>query len=295
MTLQPPDCSRPSASRRGTWERGSGDVVNTGWGLSLRPRDMAAIGQLVLNGGAWEGHAVVPEDWVTESAVPRTQFTNGTGYGYQWWIGRGGSEGATIAWGYGNQYIIVLPTLALVMVSTAENYLGGGVNPYTPGRVRVSSGRGTGPVGEPSVPEPVGHSRRELRTAGPPAFAASSGRSTDQVVGAARNLQTFSALQREPIVRATPDSRYSRRRIPHRNRHLGRKFMSQRKLDWTDSGRRWRATALFMLFAAPPCLRPGSRADGVTRRAGLPGHAVGRPDRRADPLHLSAGERVHRR
>ena len=28
--------------------------------------------------------------------------------------------------------------------------------------------------------------------------------------------------------------------------------MSQRKLDWTDSGRRWRATALFMLFAAPP-------------------------------------------
>ena len=114
-----------------TWERGSGEVVNTGWGLSLRPRDMAAIGQLVLNRGAWEGNAVVPEDWVTESAVPRTQFTNGTGYGYQWWIGRGGSEGATIAWGYGNQYIIVLPTLALVMVSTAENYLGGGVNPYT--------------------------------------------------------------------------------------------------------------------------------------------------------------------
>lgn len=114
-----------------TWDQGPGGVTNTGWGLSLRPRDMAAIGQLVLDEGMWEGGPVVPSGWIGESALPRTEFTDGTGYGYQWWIGRGGEERAMIAWGYGGQYIIVLPTLELVMVSTAENYLGGGVNPYT--------------------------------------------------------------------------------------------------------------------------------------------------------------------
>ncbi|NNM32857.1 MAG: serine hydrolase [Gemmatimonadetes bacterium] len=114
-----------------SWDRGSSDIVNTGWGLRLRPRDMAAIGQLVLDEGTWEGISVVPPDWVAESALPRTEFTDGTGYGYQWWIGRGGEERAVVAWGYGGQYIIVLPTLDLVMVSTAENYLGGAVNPYT--------------------------------------------------------------------------------------------------------------------------------------------------------------------
>lgn len=114
-----------------TWDRGSGELVNTGWGLSLRPRDMAAIGQLVLDEGTWEGNSVIPPDWVAESALPHTEFTDGTGYGYQWWIGRGGEERAVVAWGYGGQYIIVLPTLDLVMVSTAENYLGGAVNPYT--------------------------------------------------------------------------------------------------------------------------------------------------------------------
>ncbi len=121
----------PMAITDWAWDAGPGGITNTGWGLWLRPRDMAAIGQLVLEGGTWEGTPIVLEQWLDESAIPRTQFTDGTGYGYQWWLGRGDAqERAVAAWGYGGQFIVVLPDLDMVMVTTAENYLGGGLNPY---------------------------------------------------------------------------------------------------------------------------------------------------------------------
>ena len=122
---------RPLGISSWSWDRGPGGIVNTGWGLHLRPRDMAALGQLVLDEGSWEGQAVVPESWISRSVGLGTQFTDGTGYGYQWWIGRGDGQGrAVAAWGYGGQFIVVLEELDMVMVMTAENYLGGGINPY---------------------------------------------------------------------------------------------------------------------------------------------------------------------
>lgn len=121
----------PLGVTRWAWDSGPGGLTNTGWGLWLEPRDMAAIGQLVLQRGAWDGSQVVPETWIEESALRRTQFTDGTGYGYQWWLGRDdGGRQSVAAWGFGGQFIVVLPSLDMVMVTTAENYVGGGLDPY---------------------------------------------------------------------------------------------------------------------------------------------------------------------
>ncbi|MGI9626129.1 MAG: serine hydrolase domain-containing protein, partial [Longimicrobiales bacterium] len=49
------------------WDTGPGELTNSGWGLHLRPRDMAALGQLVLQDGVWEGADVVPADWIAQS------------------------------------------------------------------------------------------------------------------------------------------------------------------------------------------------------------------------------------
>jgi CubicO group peptidase (beta-lactamase class C family) len=93
--------------------------ITIGWGkLRMRPRDMAKIGYLYLNGGRWEGEQVVPSAWVEVST--RQHIVAGTlqdGYGYQWWID---SSGPYMALGYAGQYIAVVPEKDMVVVFTSE-------------------------------------------------------------------------------------------------------------------------------------------------------------------------------
>ena len=58
------------------------------WGLFLSPREMARIGQLVLNGGIWEGRRIVSEKWITESTREQSRCAQwgNLAYGYLWWI-----------------------------------------------------------------------------------------------------------------------------------------------------------------------------------------------------------------
>lgn len=121
----------PLGIERWEWSRTSGGLSNAGWGLSLRPRDMAAIGQLVLQEGVWDRAPLVPPEWLEASTEAATRFTDGTGYGYQWWLGHDDGAGRAIAaWGYGGQFIVVVPSLELVLATTAENFFGGGFDPW---------------------------------------------------------------------------------------------------------------------------------------------------------------------
>ena len=93
-------------------------------GLRLRPRDLAKIGQLVLNGGQWGGRQLVPADWLKDSFRHHAVAEDGLGYGYQWWLS--GRDWDTEPWraGFGNggQRLVVLPGLSLVVVIMAGNY-----------------------------------------------------------------------------------------------------------------------------------------------------------------------------
>ncbi|MBT8336657.1 MAG: beta-lactamase family protein [Gemmatimonadetes bacterium] len=111
------------------WSEGPGGLTNTGWGLRLEPRDMAAVGQLVLQEGTWDGVPIVPREWIARSGLPASTFEDGRGYGYQWWL-PSGPDRPMAGWGWGGQFVVVLPSIDLVVVSTAENYLGGGFDPY---------------------------------------------------------------------------------------------------------------------------------------------------------------------
>jgi CubicO group peptidase (beta-lactamase class C family) len=51
------------------WSKWPGEIVQTGGGLFLRPRDMAKLGQLFLNNGRWHGKPIVSEAWVKESTA----------------------------------------------------------------------------------------------------------------------------------------------------------------------------------------------------------------------------------
>lgn len=128
------------------WQTFSNGTVNTGGGLSLRPRDMAKIGSLVLNGGRWQGRQIVSEEWIKASTqqqapthdawyawwVPpfarwifkKTPLEHNE-YGYYWWLGSFRVRDRVIvsyrAEGRGGQSIFVFPDFQMVAVFTGWN------------------------------------------------------------------------------------------------------------------------------------------------------------------------------
>ncbi|MEM8965908.1 MAG: serine hydrolase [Bacteroidota bacterium] len=101
------------------------NVIPSAKRLYHTSRDMAKIGQLILNQGKWNGEQVVSEQWIEEATTPETKIT-GIDYGYLWWnlpfkVGDD-SIIAKTATGNGGQYIIVIPELDMVAVFTGGAY-----------------------------------------------------------------------------------------------------------------------------------------------------------------------------
>ncbi|MCC7321309.1 MAG: serine hydrolase [Rubellimicrobium sp.] len=91
-------------------------------GLNMTTRDYARFGQMMANGGIWQGQQVVPADWVAESTRASAPTAPGeSGYGYQWWIPEGWEEGEFLARGIYGQYIYVNRILGVVVAVNAAD------------------------------------------------------------------------------------------------------------------------------------------------------------------------------
>jgi CubicO group peptidase (beta-lactamase class C family) len=89
--------------------------------MRLTPRAMVRFGELYRNGGRHDGVQVVPEAWVRESLTPKTTARRSNeGYGYGWFISQVGGHPMFYAWGYGGQFIFVVPDLELTVVTTSD-------------------------------------------------------------------------------------------------------------------------------------------------------------------------------
>ena len=92
-------------------------AVPGGYGLRLRPVDMATLGQLYLQGGIWNGNQILPTEWVLEAVSDRT----GSNYGYCWWTDAVDGYGKSFAAkGVRGQQILVVPEKEIVFVVTAD-------------------------------------------------------------------------------------------------------------------------------------------------------------------------------
>ena len=70
------------------------------------------------------GKRIMPAGWATESTAPRGPVVKGGPpiYGYQWWtLPAPGRPAQFAAWGYGGQYLMVVPSLDLIVVFTGWN------------------------------------------------------------------------------------------------------------------------------------------------------------------------------
>ncbi|MCX8128949.1 MAG: beta-lactamase family protein [Clostridia bacterium] len=103
------------------WEMLNTGINTGGWGLQLKPRDMAKFGYLFLKKGKWEEKQLVPEEWVKEATSKHIESywgdNKGDNYGYQWWMNPYGGYRAD---GYAGQYIVVMPEYNLITVFTGE-------------------------------------------------------------------------------------------------------------------------------------------------------------------------------
>ncbi|HMK81527.1 MAG TPA: serine hydrolase [Xanthobacteraceae bacterium] len=112
------------------WTNGLNGEPAAASGLRMTPRDLARIGQLLLNRGQWEERRVVPAAWLEASFAPHVSVDEQRRYGYFWYVGDfqyGKPPNQPLAhwigaFGYGGQRLFVLPELEIAIAITAGNY-----------------------------------------------------------------------------------------------------------------------------------------------------------------------------
>jgi CubicO group peptidase (beta-lactamase class C family) len=105
------------------WPRDPQGIYFGGNEMLMTPRQMIAFGELYLNHGRSKGQQIVPERWVEASLVPRTisRRESDRFYGYGWWIRELAGHQTFYAWGYGGQFIFLVPDMDLVVVTTSSS------------------------------------------------------------------------------------------------------------------------------------------------------------------------------
>lgn len=73
------------------WEKGPEGIEKGGWGLYIRPEDMAKVGMLILNNGTYGEKRIITEEYLCEATrahgIAPASFGD-FNYGYQMWVGR---------------------------------------------------------------------------------------------------------------------------------------------------------------------------------------------------------------
>jgi CubicO group peptidase (beta-lactamase class C family) len=109
-----------------TWYEHPNGTPHAAGGLRLRPRDLAKIGQLILQRGAWNGTQVISSAWIDAATAPHIMGEFLFFYGYQFWLGRSLVNGHEVHWaaavGLGGQRLYVIPELDMVVALNSGMY-----------------------------------------------------------------------------------------------------------------------------------------------------------------------------
>lgn len=113
---------RPLGIRLDGWQRGPEGVWFGGNNMALSPRDLLRFGTLYLHGGTYGGRRVLPDGWVRESWRAYTRSERfGYDFGYYWWNRTLSGRRVHYAWGYGGQFVFVVPEEEMVVVVTSAS------------------------------------------------------------------------------------------------------------------------------------------------------------------------------
>ncbi len=111
------------------WQADVSGYPKAAAGSSMRSRDMLKFGMVIADSGKWQGEQLWPAEFIRDAVGPLYTNRAGDTYGYFWW-GRtmkvGDVEHHCIsARGAGGQFIMIIPTMDLIVVATSHNKSGG--------------------------------------------------------------------------------------------------------------------------------------------------------------------------
>ncbi|MEO7743407.1 MAG: serine hydrolase [Usitatibacter sp.] len=106
--------------------------IHRAYPFRMSARDLARFGLLFLRGGRWGETQVIPEKWVRMSVRSYSHAGERGGYGYMWWVAQGDVHfpqiavppGTYTARGAGGHYVVVIPSMVLVVVHRADTDAG---------------------------------------------------------------------------------------------------------------------------------------------------------------------------
>lgn len=106
------------------------DSVHPAYPIHLSARDLARLGQLMLQNGRWNDEQLISETWVQESTRSYSDAGSSGGYGYMWWVAVDGKlfpevelpDGSYAARGNRGQYLVVIPEWEMVVCHRVNTF-----------------------------------------------------------------------------------------------------------------------------------------------------------------------------
>ena len=104
------------------WEVCPQGIEKGGWGLYMKPEDLAKLGQLVLDDGCWNGQRLLSAEFLDRATRVHSQVPESYGdynYGWQMWVGR--QENTVLFNGMLGQNVLCFRDSGIIVVSHAGN------------------------------------------------------------------------------------------------------------------------------------------------------------------------------
>jgi CubicO group peptidase (beta-lactamase class C family) len=100
------------------WYRYSDGLTLGPWGILTTPRELAKVGQCVLDGGVHNQQQIIPPAWIAEMLSPHIEHAHqDAAFGYFWWSIP--TKGWYYMWGHGGQFVFLHPVKHLMVVVTS--------------------------------------------------------------------------------------------------------------------------------------------------------------------------------
>lgn len=104
------------------WETSPEGIEKGGWGLYLSPEDLGKLGQLVMDGGIWQGKRLISSEFLDAATSAQVQTPLNCGdfnYGWQIWVGR--TDNIFLFNGMFGQNVMGFRDSGIILVSHAGN------------------------------------------------------------------------------------------------------------------------------------------------------------------------------